>query len=198
MQKILFFLLFLGIGEAYCQIDFKNDKQRSTIRFTTTVPILNIDAQYEYNAYGAFTIVPKASFSVISFLKSGLGGPTDSKIQAQYGILARTELRYFYSLNRREKRRKVTRNFSGWYLGLEPFVLTNSIAASNTSLAKKNGSKGVFLNLGFQKQTGKHLYGAFYIGYAPSISSLSKIESTEPYSNTRPSAWIGLSIGYVL
>lgn len=198
MKKLIFFFLSINFVPVFSQVDLKNDKEKGIVRLTATIPILSVGAQYEHNIKGALTIVPKFSFTVISFLKSSNSGVTGGNTQAQYGILGSTELRYFYSLKRRESKGKVTRNFSGWYIGLEPFFLSNSIAASNTTVAEKNGSKGVFVNLGFQKQSGKHLYGGFFTGFAPYISNLSKIEPLEPYSNKRTPFWIGLSLGYVL
>jgi hypothetical protein len=195
IKTVLFIVSCTIITAAKSQQDTSLNK--SIFRVKAVVPILTVGAENEFLVHKNITVVPKIGATVISFLISSRDyGVTQGKVFVQYGILASVEARYFYNLNRRKQNSKTIHNFSGSYIAIEPFILSNSIAATNTSVEEKNGSKGVFLNWGFQKQFSKNKFIGGFIGFAPYIKPLNKIEAYEPISNTRLPLRVGISFGF--
>lgn len=172
-----------------------HSKEKTIFRVKATIPIFTLGFENETVLTKNLTISPKFGGTIISFTRSGTGGVTNGKLFIQYGLLASVEFRYFINQAQRVKKNKTTHNHSGWYLGVEPFILSNSIAATNNQIIEKNGSKGYFVNVGFQKQFGKKNYFGCFIGYSPSIKPLVKIYPSETYSKKRTTYWLGLSIG---
>lgn len=200
MKKLVctFIYVFFNCCNLFSQQDFSKEKNKNVLRLKATSPIFTLGVELQTQILKDITLVPKVGATVIKLQKSSTGGVTNGKIFVQYGILSSLEFRYFIDQKKRERTNKVTRNYSGWYLGIEPFILSNSVAATNTSVEKKNGSIGTFLNIGFQLQSSKKFYSGYFIGFAPWIKPLQNIERFEPYSNKRSPFWLGVSIAYCL
>jgi hypothetical protein len=170
MKNLIFFALILMGKFCAAQNDYKNTIDESMSRLVVSFPNPLINFQYERKINEEMSVLAKTG---LAFSIGASGLVSNGKVVSQVSSLSSLEYRYYYNKKRRQRQGKSIRNFSAWYIGLEPYLKSNSIASINEGKRINNGSAGVFLNLGVQKQSSKNLYGAFYIGYAPFATKLS-------------------------
>jgi hypothetical protein len=115
---------------------------------------------YEHEIKRPFTFILKAGPTVHVGGSDAFGN--DDKFT--FNLLAAGELRYYFTLLHRIKKEKPVQNFSGLYLSLEQYILSNPVALINEERKDAyEGSTGAFLQVGYQKQLGKFYLNA-YVG----------------------------------
>lgn len=141
---------------------------------------------YEHRLKNAFTLLGKVGIgsSVAEF-----GIPTN-RFQYSFHFYAAVEVRYYFTLNKRQKKEKSVYNFSCPYIAIEQNLFTNSIALINqTAKEAFKGSTRTFLNVGYQKQLGRFHFGTF-IGTSLYSKDFSNYGQGKPLHG-------GAMIGYV-
>ncbi|TAH06263.1 MAG: hypothetical protein EAZ13_10090 [Sphingobacteriia bacterium] len=174
------------------QNDYKNTIDESMSRLVVSFPNPLINFQYERKINEQVSALAKTG---LAFSISSGGFGSSGEIGSQASSFSSLEYRYYYNIKRRQRLGKSIRNFSAWYIGIEPYLASSSIASINQEKRIKNGSAGVYLNLGVQKQSSKNLYGAFYIGIAPFTTTLSAYNKT---TSSFKRVWLNFSLGIVL
>ncbi len=192
MKNLIFFVLVLIGKFCYGQNDYKNTIDESMSRLVVSLPNPILNFQYERKINEQMSALAKTG---LAFSIGASGLVSNGKIISQVSSFSSLEYRYYYNKNRRQRLGKSIRNFSAWYIGVEPYLKSNSIASINEGKRINNGSAGVFLNLGVQKQSSKNLYGAFYIGLAPFTTTLSAYTKT---TSSFERVWLNFSLGIVL
>jgi hypothetical protein len=105
-------------------------------------------------------------FSLVA--KLGIGaevkkfGSSSNPYQTSFHLCSAVEGRYYFTLKKRLKKEKPVLNLSCPYISLEQNIITNPIALINqTEKEALQGTTGLFLNIGYQKQLGELYLGAF-------------------------------------
>lgn len=192
MRTLKLVFLFISINLKLFGQDLDTlTKSNSVFRITASVPIPMINFHYEIPLKKNVTLLLKSGFN---FTLASSAALNRDKIRSQVSWLSSIETRYYYSLYRRIKNNKSVKNYSAGYIGLEPYYRSNSIAAINESKQINNGSYGAFVNLGFQNQSEKNVYTAFYIGVAPIAVRIGDFNTT---TGKLDRVWLNFSIGYV-
>ena len=172
-MKPLIFLLLLTISQiTNCQRaaskyagTYKEEVDKNIFRVMATAALdesLTFSLCYEHEIYKHFTIVVKAgpTFSFKYASRDAFGN--DEYMISLKGV-ASAELRCYYNLNRRLKHKKTVRNFSAYYVSLEPFVISSPVfILNNTDAETSPGKSGVYINIGFQKQISRAYFNAFF------------------------------------
>ncbi len=115
-------------------------------------------------------------------------------IQTSIHLFASGELRYFFSLNHRNKKERPIVNFSGTYLGLEQRFLSHPFLPYNQTIDKAiAGLRDVYLNIGYQRQY-NYLLFLWYFGLQ--VAAWDDTITGSTLSSGGLQAGIGL--GYVL
>lgn len=143
---------------------FKTEIDKNIFRTLLSLSTDNqfsIQINFEHQIYKSFTFFLKAGPAIS---RSKIFFPNDyGEYRFAFSAIASGELRYYFNLKRRIRLEKTTRNFSASYLSLEPFVTSKSLLIINNNGGEpKNANKGVYINLGFQKQVHKTYYHAFF------------------------------------
>ncbi len=172
MKKI--FLLFLitiplrsisQVSSSRYTDTYKEEIDKTIFRLMMTLSLdetLTIAGCYEHEIYKPLTVVVKAG-PVISrdyLLRDAYG---NEQYNWYIKAAAAAEVRCYYNLKRRIRHEKTIRNFSGYYVSLEPFVVSSSLVLINNDHAGTIPAKaGVYLNIGFHKQTRHTYFNAFF------------------------------------
>ena len=166
-------------------------------RLTFSTPLSNDDnAKYAGVFGGNYERKMYKNISVVSKLGVGISvhdfGPSNNPYQTSYHTTGGLELRYHYALTHRIKKYRPTINYSGGYFSLEQDFISDPFYLSNqTYNGALQGSAGIFLNIGYQKQV-KHLYiNGFFAVLLKDDSPNPTIKYTRSALNAR------LGIGYV-
>jgi hypothetical protein len=85
---------------------------------------LILASNYEYSFNEKFSLSTKTG--VATSIKHF--GPVDNRNQYSFHLFATAELRYYYSIRRRERKFRPTINHSGCYFSLEQNIISNPIA----------------------------------------------------------------------
>jgi hypothetical protein len=171
-MKFHFLLLLLISQRAICQFIppgeqdlHKMEINKNIFRVLMTTLIdesFAFTGCYEREIFKPFTIVVNAG-PYISWDENLRGARDYNQYRWTLKAVASCELRYYFNLRRRIRLEKTTRNFSAGYLSLEPFVASKSLIILNRSGAEpKPGNKGVFINIGYQKQFRRTYFNAFF------------------------------------
>ncbi len=191
MKNLLFFSLLIMGKFCTAQSDPKNTINENNYRVVLSLPLPTLNFQYERKINEQMSALAKTG---LTFSIGSAGFGSSGEIGSQVRSLSSLEYRYYYNIKRRQRLGKSIRNFSAWYIGVEPYLASSSIASINQERRINNGSAGVFLNLGVQKSS-KNLYGAFYIGLAPFTTTLSAYTKT---TSSFEMVWLNFSLGIVL
>lgn len=167
----LFFLLLPKI--AVCQTasskyadTFKEEIDKNIFRVMLTLALdesLDIKACYEREICKPLSFVIKAG---PSFSREYISTDAWGNEQYQWAVkaVASGELRCYYNLKRRIRHEKTIRNFSAYYLSLEPFVMSSPlIYLNNAGEGSQPATAGAYINIGFQKQV-RHTYFNLFFG----------------------------------
>ena len=162
---------------------------KDIFRIGITIPDgVNLNLFYEHELRQPFSILFKAGTNVDYRIAEFNGGVPNWYIHA----FSSSEIRYYYSLNKRFRLNRPVRNFTAGYFSLEPYFRSNQLAAINDIHIAKGGSMGSFLNWGYQGQYKNHFFTAF-VG----ALLLSKDLSISTYPTTPSKISFGLTYGYV-
>jgi hypothetical protein len=146
--------------------------------------------QYERQIYKPLTMVFNLGPGFLAKSSSFTGNnKTAWNIFAQGSI----EARYYYNLKHRIKKEKLVRNFSANYISFERFFITNPIISINQPRLAVGGSNGLLLNIGLQRQTGKHFYAGVVFGV-----KLTGGNVQGAYSSPSDPLRIAFTLGHVL
>jgi hypothetical protein len=134
-----------------------NKIQSNIYRVNITQPIfpeyetITLSSVYEHRIKNAFSLLGKIGIgtSVKKF------GNSSNPYQTSFHFYTAVEVRYYFTLKRRQKKEKSVFNFSCPYLAIEQNLFTNPIALIN-QIPKDafEGSTRTFLNLGYQNKLG--------------------------------------------
>lgn len=156
---------------SFCQVKsstyadtYKDEIDKNIFRVMMTLALdesLAIKACYEHEIYKPLSFLLKAgpSFSRKSISNDAFG---NEQYAWSLRAVASDEIRCYYNLKRRVRHEKTIRNFSGYYISLEPFVISNPLIIVNDPNSElSNGKAGIYLNIGFQKQVSHFYFNAF-------------------------------------
>lgn len=174
MKIIFLFILFFSTNVLSAQLKNSKEKLRvshdikhNALRASLTLPILIsqdpaiIAINYEHRlGKSPFSIIGTLGTSIY-FFGSGLNRIGD-KIKWHLHGLFSSELRYYYTLKKRERLDKNTKNFTAGYLSLQPYYLTDPYLLIDERKEFSSGNQGVFLNIGYQWQAGRGYIGTFF------------------------------------
>ena len=156
----------------FCQVKsstyadtYKEEVDKNIFRVMSTLGLDEsqaITACYEHEIYKPLSFLLKAGPSLTGKFTS-----KDAFGNEQYAwsvrAVASAEVRCYYNLKRRVRHEKTIRNFSGYYISLEPFVISNPlIIVNDPNNDLSNGKAGIYLNIGFQKQVRHFYFNAFF------------------------------------
>ena len=187
---LLFLLMSFNIKGFTQELDTTSNKI-GIFRVAASIPIPIVNLQYEIPLKKTVTLLIKSG---LNFTLASSAALNRDKIRSQVSWISSIESRYYYSLNRRIRNGKSIKNYSAGYIGIEPYFRSNSIASINEPKQINNGSYGTFINLGFQNQSEKNIYTAFFIGVAPFAFRLGEMNTT---TGKLDRIWLNFSIGYV-
>ncbi len=189
LVTVTFLFFFI---KSYNQEDYTKIIEPNIFRAYIAAPVNLLGVHYEHKLKQNISIAGKVGLNFAIGISSTL---SEGRVRIQTSLLSSVEARYYFNIKRRDERNKTIQNFSGWYLGLEPFVRTHSLFAINEVKKNNNGLTGVFVNLGFQKQPpNRKIYGGFYIGYSPISNSMSGTLNSSEINRV----WLNFLFGFVL
>ncbi|RWZ87455.1 MAG: hypothetical protein EO766_11400 [Hydrotalea sp. AMD] len=155
------------------------------------VPDIMVLGNYEHALYNNVSIVASAGIRMCN--KSfGLYVPNPV---SSYHFTGSAEIRYYYALQKREKKLRPTQNFTGGYLSISQYFLTNpfTIISKAENVSNKDAAPGqaiIYLNIGYQKQWKQFYFNCF-------AAPLQFYVTNKPIMKYDGSFPAGITIGYV-
>ncbi|RYD81936.1 MAG: hypothetical protein EOP53_05050 [Sphingobacteriales bacterium] len=167
----LFFFFPLFAPAQLVKIDDKKiDPERSridsdifrAILSASTDTKISIAANYERKLFKSFTLFVKAGPAFArEYDSTDVFG--NKKYRFIFNMVGAAEVRCYFSLKRRTRLEKTTKNFTACYLGIEEVLRSRPIAVINRSGEEDIvGNHATFINIGYQHQSRQTYYQAFF------------------------------------
>ncbi|MDB5211485.1 MAG: hypothetical protein JWQ30_2312 [Sediminibacterium sp.] len=168
--------------------------QGNIYRIVLTAPIFPdyetdgiLSVQYERRLAKKITAVTQLGFGYTH----DRFGPDEDPNRSTYHVFAALEARYYFSLDRRVRKMRPIVNYTGPYVSIASSVISNKVIAINPTPTKQfYGRVASYLDIGYQKQTGKFFLGAYF-------GILLWGKRFSDYDDYAAGLHGGLSVGYV-